>query len=136
MQLTNGRPQVKSRSKQKSDHRYPVQAEVAYVAKRGSRIVAKGCGQAVQLSGTELVLECANRLASGMDIELTLAWPGPIGMLGGLTLHIEGKTSVSHGNRCTVKIMQYDFETPAERAAKPASSTSGLRLPHMTPLAS
>ena len=135
MQPTNGRPRVKSATKEKSDHGYPVRAEVKYVAKRGTRTIEKGCGQAVELSGTEVVLDCAHRLASGMDIELTLAWPGPLGTLGGLILHIKGRTLAAHGNHSTVAIREYDFETEAESAAKPAKS-SGEALPHITPLAS
>ena len=135
MSLTNGHPQVKPKLKQKSDlHYYPVHAEVEYVARLG-RTVEKGHGEAVQLGGTELVLDCGRPLASGMDIEVRLAWPGSLGILGGLMLHIKGRTSVNQGNRSTVEIVEYDFETGPDPAAKPVKSSSEI-LPETAPLAS
>ena len=135
MRLTNGRPQVNPKLKQKSDlHSYPVHAEVEYVARRG-RTVEKGYGQAFELSGTELVLDCGRRLASGMDIEVRLAWPGSLGILGGLMLHIKGRISVNQGNRSRVEIVEYDFETRPEPAAKPVKSSREI-LQERAPLAS
>jgi|SRR5581483_228873 len=136
MQLTNGRPRVKSATKGKPDLHYPVQAQVEYVVRRGARAVERGSGHAVQLSGAELILECACPLPSGMDIELRLAWPGPIGTVDGLMLRIKGRISVPRGNGHTIEIIKYDFETRRPSAAKSAKPSPVTILPQVTPLAS
>jgi hypothetical protein len=141
------RPQGKSRAKRQSDLYYPVQAGAELLVRRGAHSVQTGSGQAVELSGSEITVDSGYPLASGMEIELILPWPGFPGTVDGLLLHIKGRTVRTQGNRATVHIAEYKLEMRPEpkaalvseqRAAGGKSAKSGDRasLPHVAPLAS
>lgn len=141
------RPQGKSRALRQSDRHHPVQSEVEFVVRRGAHSVQTGSGQAVELSGSEITVDSAYPLASGMEIELTLPWPGSPGTLKGLLLHIKGRTVRSQGNRATVHIAEYGLEMrPEPKATLPSEqrtaggkspkSSDRANLPHVAPLAS
>ena len=138
MTVTNG--QLRGKPRAKHDIPYPVQADVEYRLKQGKRVVEVGRSQTVSLSGSEVVLDSKRRLASGMEIDLILTWPGPLGTLGCLVLRIQGRTLASRGTRTTVKIGRYNFETRTEpnRAAepKPVKAAGTAQLPHAAPFAS
>src|SRR5579871_916202 len=102
MLVTNG--QLRSNSRPARDLSYPVQAEVEYRLKQGKRVVEMGCGRTVSLSGTHVVLDLGRHLAPDMEIELNLTWPGPLGTVGGLALHIKGRTFAGARKRTTVQI--------------------------------
>jgi len=136
MTVTNGQ---QLRGKLRADIPYPVKAEVEYRLKQSRRIVEVGRSQTVSLSGGEVVLDSKRRLASGMEIDLILTWPVPLGTLGHLVLRIQGRTLASRGTRTKVEIGRYNFETRTEpnraNKAKPVKAV-GTALPDAAPFAS
>ena len=143
MRLTNGPAQAKSGRRRKLDVLYPIHAEADYVLRRGKRIVETGHGQTVSLKGNRLVLDSVKRLASGMDVELTMLWPAPAGNLQELMLRIKGRTAGGQGNQTAVRIGQYDFEArsgsadvpdlPADPPSKAVKASGSAHLPHPAP---
>ena len=138
MKLTN--VQLRGKPQARREIAYPVQAEVEYRLKDGRRIVEMGRSQTVSLSGTEVVLDSKRRLASGMEIDLILTWPGPLGTLGRLVLRVQGRTVASRGKRTKVQIARYNFGTRTEpkRAAqpKPIKAIGTTHFRHAAPFAS
>jgi len=138
MSIPNGQPRGKSRAAH--DIPYPVRTEVEYRLKQGKRVVEVGRTHTVSLSVREVVLDSKQQMAGGMEIELILPWPGPLGKLGRLVLRVQGRTVAGVGRHTTVQIGQYDFETslethrPAQR--KPLKTMGETSLPHAAPFAS
>ena len=123
--------------KSRRDLTYPVRAEVEYRLKQGRRIVEVGQTQSVSLSGSEIVINSARRLTPGMEIELILSWPGPLGTLGSLLLRIKGRTSNGRGKRTRIQIGRYRFEAGSTLArAKGPQRVKAVTLSRVTPFAS
>ena len=139
MLVTNG--QLRSNSRPARDVPYPVQAEVEYRLKQGRRVVEVGRSRTVSLSASQVVLDSERRLTPGMEIDLILTWPGPLGTLGRLVLRVHGRTLAGAGKRTKVQIDRYGFKTRPEWTAAAASrkitkSIGTAHLPHATPFAS
>jgi hypothetical protein len=113
---------------------YPVRAEVEYRLKQGRRVVEVGQTQSVSLSSSEIVINCARRLAPAMEIELALTWPGPLGASASTILRIKGRTSNGSGKRTRIQIGRYAFETRS--SAKLPQAVATVTLPRVTPFAS
>ena len=136
MKPSTEQPRVKLQPKRKPTLFYPIQAEVEYVLRRGRRVIETGRGQTIKLSGNEVVLEAARPLPSGMAIQVTVAWPGPLGKSGELRIRIAGRTGESQGNRAVVHIDHYDFEARSAASGKPLKASNAVNVPHAAPLAS
>ncbi|HLK47931.1 MAG TPA: hypothetical protein VKT49_07340 [Bryobacteraceae bacterium] len=135
MSVTNGHLRVNSRSERGNP--YPVRAEVEYRLKQGKRVVEVGRTQTVSLSGSQVVLDSNRRLAPGMDIELILTWPGPLGTLGMLALRLQGRTLAGRGPQTKVQIGRYGFEARTKPAArKPATPIGSAPFAQAAPFAS
>ncbi len=138
MPVTNGQLRGKS-SVVRDFAAYPVHAEVEYRLKQGKRIVEVGRTQTSSLSSTEIVLNCHQQLAPGMDIEMIITWPGLRGTPGRLVLRVHGRTVAATGSGTKVQISGYDFETrrePNGAHAKPVKPVKDAQLPHAAPFAS
>ena len=139
MLVTNG--QLRSNSRPVRDALYPVQAEVEYRLKQGRRVVEVGRSRTVSLSGNQVVLDSERHLTPGMEIDLILTWPGPLGTLGRLVLRIQGRTLAGAGKRTRIQIERYTFATRSEPASAPPSrkfpkTVPTAHLPHAAPFAS
>lgn len=140
MLVTNGQ-QFRSNSRLVRDIPYPVQAKVEYRLKQGRRVVEVGRSQTVSLSASQVVLDSERRLTPGMEIDLILTWPGPLGTLGRLVLHVHGRTLAGTGKRTKVHIDRYGFKTRMEPTTatpsrKITKTVGTAHLPHATPFAS
>jgi len=109
------RPQGKSRATRQSDLHYPVQAEVEFVVRRGAHSVQTGSGQAVALSESEITLDSAHPLASGMEIELTLPWPGSPGSAEGCCCKSRGKRCGARGTARQSTLRNTDWKCGPNR---------------------
>lgn len=99
-----------------SDGSYRVNAAAEFAVRRGRRIVEQGHTHIVKLSQHELVLDASSRVASGVEIEFEVPWPG---CERALTLRLKGRTVQTDGGRVKVKIERYEFQTkqPKSRTA-------------------
>lgn len=139
MLVTNG--QLRSSPRPVRDVPYPVQAEVEYRLKQGRRVVEVGRSRTLSLSASQIVLDSDRRLTPGMEIDLILTWPGPLGTLGRLVLRVHGRTLAGTGKRTKVQIERYGFKTRMEPttatpARKITKTVGTAHLPHATPFAS
>jgi hypothetical protein len=128
-------PQPNSRSVN-PEPSYPLQIDAEYVVRRGRRVVEQGGGRVVSMGQHELILDSAQPIASGLRIECNLPWPGPE---LALVLRLKGRTVSSHGNRTSVWIAHYQFQSvkkaqPAPQGAEKVSGGAGS--PRTAPLAS
>lgn len=107
---------MRSTSRQKfnnrrSNHRYPINAEVSYKVALRNSAVLNGIGRIVNMSSGGILVETGSSLPRGVGIELSIAWPAKLNSVAALKLHVVGRTIRTQGNLTAVLIRRYEFRT-------------------------
>jgi hypothetical protein len=74
------------------DGRYPVQVDLEYRTISGGASARGGVGRTVNISSSGVLFESGEALPPGIDLELSIAWPGPHGLklcVTGLTVRTD-----------------------------------------------
>jgi len=105
--------------------RFPIEAEVSFVFLKGSAAVGAGQGRTIDLSSSGVLFRPARPVPSGMNIELSIAWPAKIDGAG-LQLWIFGRTIREQDDCTAVRILQYEFRTTRahKQALRPKAITA------------
>jgi hypothetical protein len=136
------------RRKRRPDAGYAVQADVEYRILEGGKVTEEGCGRTLTMSNESVLFEAGHSLPVARHIELSIAWPGSLGLAAGLALRVTGQTVRATGNQTGVSIETADFQThivskaPREgpiqelHAGKTHKRGGADHLPQISPLAS
>jgi hypothetical protein len=95
--------------------RFPIDASVSFVLLKGNTAVAAGKGITIDLSSDGVLFRPVRPVPSGMNIELSIAWPTRIDRGVDIQLWIFGRT-VRQQDACTaIRILQSEFRTTRTR---------------------
>lgn len=104
----------------RSDHRYPLKAELKYRVVRLGRTVMSGVGQTINMSSGGVLLQTPNPLPLSEKVELSVFWPIPLGNVTPLQLHIVGRAVRREGTGTAVMIERHQFRTRRREKAAAA----------------
>jgi len=113
----------------RQDRRYDIHLEVRWKLIRRKRVLDSGTGYSVDLSSGGILIEADRPLPTGLNLELSLAWPVMLHNVAPMQLIISGKIVRSHGRRIAVQMVQHEFRT----AGSPAESRNVSAMPSRTP---
>jgi len=102
----------------RSDRRYDIALTVRWKLIRRRRVLDSGTGRTVDVSSGGLMFETDRELPSGLNIELSIAWPVLLHNVAPLQLVVAGRVVRTVGQRVGVRMTQHEFRTvgqPAER---------------------
>lgn len=105
----------------RSDRRYDINLNVRWKLIRRRRVLDSGTGKTVDVSSGGLLIETDRELPSGLNIELSIAWPVLLHNVAPLQLVVAGRVVRTTGQRVGVRMVQHEFRTvsmPAERRAE------------------
>ena len=105
----------------RSDRRYDITLSVRWKLIRRRRVLDSGTGKTVDVSSGGLLIETDRELPSGLNIELSIAWPVLLHNVAPLQLVVAGRVVRSKGQRVGVRMVQHEFRTlsvPADRRAE------------------
>jgi len=105
----------------RADRRYDINLTVRWKLIRRRRVLDSGTGKTVDLSSGGLLIETDRELPSGLNIELSIAWPVLLHNVAPLQLVVAGRVVRAAGQRVGVRMVQHEFRTvsmPAERRAE------------------
>jgi len=74
-------------------------------------MVLTGVGRTVNISSGGVLVDTANSLPAGVEVELSIAWPAILNGVAALKLHVIGQTVRVQGNCTAVVIRRYEFRT-------------------------
>jgi hypothetical protein len=105
----------------RTDRRYDINLNVRWKLIRRRRVLESGTGKTVDVSSGGLLIEIDRELPSGLNIELSIAWPVLLHDVAPLQLVVAGRVVRTTGQRVGVRMIQHEFRTvsmPAERRAE------------------
>jgi hypothetical protein len=105
----------------RTDRRYDINLNVRWKLIRRRRVLDSGTGKTVDVSSGGLLIETDRELPSGLNIELSIAWPVLLHNVAPLQLVVAGRVVRAAGQRVGVRMVQHEFRTlsvPAERRAE------------------
>lgn len=100
------------------DRRYGLALNVRWKLIRRRRVLDSGTGITVDVSSGGLLFETDRELPSGLNIELSIAWPVLLHNVAPLQLVVAGRIVRTKGQRVGVRMTQHEFRTvgaPAKR---------------------
>jgi hypothetical protein len=95
----------------RSNHRYAVNVAVDYRIVLDNRMVLAGIGRTVNISSGGVLVDTADSLPKGAEIELSIDWPANLNGVVALKLQVMGQTVRAKGNSTAVAIRRYEFRT-------------------------
>jgi hypothetical protein len=104
---------VRPEGERRSGGRYLVAADVAYQLMGEVENPTAGRGRSVNISSRGIPFETDTVLPVGVPVALQIAWAAKLDQHVALTLHADGRTLRSSGNRTAVAISRYEFRTAA-----------------------
>jgi len=110
MALSSSRDPQSGGTERRVSRRYPVNAEVEFRLISGAKVGAFRPARMVNLSTTDLMLECDPVLQGGLEIELMIKWPARRGRGTEIILHAVGRTVRTEGNYTAVRIDRSNFQ--------------------------
>ena len=122
-------PSQKIGGERRSDRRYDLALNVRWKLIRRRRVLDSGTGTTVDVSSGGLLFQTDRELPSGLNIELSIAWPVLLHNVAPLQLVVAGRVVRTTGQRVGVRMTQHEFRTvgvPAERRGE-LSMVSGNR---------
>ena len=105
----------------RSDRRYDINLNVRWKLIRRRRVLDSGTGKTLDVSSGGLLIETDRELPSGLNIELSIAWPVLLHNVAPLQLVVAGRVVRTTGQRVGVRMVQHEFRTvsmPPERRAE------------------
>jgi hypothetical protein len=105
----------------RSDRRYDLTLNVRWKLIRRRRVLDSGTGKTVDVSSGGLLFETDRNLPSGLNIELSIAWPVLLHNVAPLQLVVAGRVVRTAGQRVGVRMTQHEFRTvgvPIEHRAE------------------
>ncbi|MBZ5576176.1 MAG: PilZ domain-containing protein [Acidobacteriia bacterium] len=107
----------------RSDRRYDLALNVRWKLIRRRRVLDSGIGTTVDVSSGGLLFQTDRELPSGLNIELSIAWPVLLRNVAPLQLVVAGRVVRTVGQRVGVRMTQHEFRTvgvPVERRTEVA----------------
>ena len=95
----------------RSDRRYDLALNVRWKLIRRRRVLDSGTGKTVDVSSGGLLFETDRQLPSGLNIELSIAWPVLLHNVAPLQLVVAGRVVRTTGQRVGVRMTQHEFRT-------------------------
>ena len=111
-------PAQKIGGERRTDRRYDLALNVRWKLIRRRRVLDSGTGTTVDVSSGGILFETDRELPSGLNIELSVAWPVLLHNVAPLQLVVAGRVVRTTGRRVGVRMTQHEFRTvgvPAER---------------------
>lgn len=102
----------------RSDRRYELALTVRWRLIRRRRVLDSGTGTTVDVSSGGLLLETCRELATGLMIELSIAWPVLLHNVAPLQLVVVGRVVRAQGRRVAVRMVQHEFRTAGVSLAR------------------
>lgn len=102
----------------RADRRYDIALNVRWKLIRRRRVLDSGTGTTVDVSSGGLLFQTDRELPSGLNIELSIAWPVLLHNVAPLQLVVAGRVVRTIGQRVGVRMTQHEFRTvglPADR---------------------
>jgi hypothetical protein len=94
----------------------------------GQHIAETGVGQTTDMSSSGVWFAASSRLASGMPVELSIAWPVLLGDRCAMKLMVYGCVVRSTEQGAAVAIERYEFRTQGSRALQPPLVAAPLEM--------
>ena len=105
----------------RADRRYDIALNVRWKLIRRRRVLDSGTGVTVDVSSGGLMFQTDRELPSGLNVELSIAWPVLLHNVAPLQLVVAGRVVRTVGQRVGVRMTQHEFRTvgvPVERRAE------------------
>src|SRR5215472_16458390 len=112
----NGAEQIGG--ERRSDRRYDINLNVRWKLIRRRRVLDSGTGKTVDVSSGGLFFETDRELPSGLNIELSIAWPVLLHNVAPLQLVVSGRVVSTTGNKVGVRMTQHEFRTAGVSAER------------------
>ena len=95
----------------RADRRYDLALNVRWKLIRRRRVLDSGTGKTIDVSSGGLLFETDRPLPSGLNIELSIAWPVLLHDVAPLQLVVAGRVVRTVGQRVGVRMTQHEFRT-------------------------
>jgi len=95
--------------------RFPIQQDVRYEWRNGSRILTFGTGQTLEISSREVRFTTQHTLGLGERVRLAMNWPALLDSTCPLKLEIDGCVVQSEPGAAAIKIERHEFRTRGSR---------------------
>jgi PilZ domain len=104
----------------REDRRYSLLLDLRWKLIRRRKVLDVGTGRTMDLSSGGLLFDAGRHLPSGMNVELSIAWPALLHNVAPMQLTVSGKIVRTNGTLVGVRITQHEFRTtgvPVDRNA-------------------
>ena len=102
-------------TERRGNPRYPIDTALVYKLIRHGRTVEAGFGRTVDVSSSGILFESARSLPTGMQIEISMAWPARLSDAVDLQLCVMGLTVRGEDHRTALIIRRHEFRTKGTR---------------------
>jgi len=108
-----GQPETDQKigGERRTDRRYDLALNVRWKLIRRRRVLDSGTGTTVDVSSGGLLFQTDRELPSGLNIELSIAWPVLLHNVAPLQLVVAGRVVRTVGQRVGVRMTQHEFRT-------------------------
>jgi hypothetical protein len=111
------------------DRRYGIQLDLRWKLIRRRRVLETGTGHTIDLSSGGIHFETDRPLPTGLNVELSIAWPAMLQNMAPLQLVVSGKVVRSDGRRTAIQKHQHEFRTAGLSAEQRAMQNTASRTP-------
>jgi len=116
----------------RSDRRYDISLDLRWKVIRRRRVLDTGTGITLDLSSGGILFETDRQLPTGLNVELSIAWPVLLHNVAPLQLVVTGRIVRASGRRTAIRMMQHEFRTAKQTAERgplsPPRGTSALMV--------
>lgn len=93
------------------DRRYELELDLRWKLIRRRRLLESGEGRTLDVSSGGILFDAGRPLPTGLNVELSLAWPVMLHSVAPLQLLVYGKIVRSDGRHTAVRMVQHEFRT-------------------------
>jgi hypothetical protein len=93
------------------DRRYELELDLRWKLIRRRRLLESGEGRTLDVSSGGILFDAGRPLPTGLNVELSLAWPVMLHSVAPLQLLVFGKIVRSDGRRTAIRMVQHEFRT-------------------------
>jgi hypothetical protein len=115
------------------DRRYALQMELKWKLVRRRRVLETGTGYTLDLSSSGILLDVGRHLPTGLNLELSVAWPVLHQNVSPLQLCVSGRIVRSDGRLAAVQMIQHEFRTAGIAVDRRSAPSSMSQTPPASP---
>jgi hypothetical protein len=95
----------------RADRRYDLRLDLRWKLIRRRRVLDNGVGATLDFSSGGLLFETDRPLPTGLNVEISIAWPVLLRDVAPLQLVVTGRVVRSEGVRTAIRMVQHEFRT-------------------------